>query len=176
VTLHLSRLARRVGHSGTMAADVRMQRLRAAGRDILSLGAGQLDFDTPAPIAQAGVDAIARGCTRYTPVAGTVDLRRAVRAKFERENGLRFGDNEVIVGAGAKSVIFHALLALVDPDDAVIVPSPAWPSYASMVALAGGRVVAAPLAAVDGASSSTRPTIRPARSCRVSRLPSWHPS
>ncbi len=150
MTLRLSRLAGRVGTSGTMAADDRMQRLRAAGRDIVSLGAGQLDFDTPAPVARAGVDAITRGCTRYTPVAGTVALRSAVRAKFERENGLHYGDDQVIVGAGAKSVIFHALLTLVDPDDVVIVPSPAWPSYASMVTLAGGRVVAAPLAAEDG--------------------------
>jgi aspartate aminotransferase len=115
VTLRLSRLAQRVGHSGIIAADDRMERLRAAGRDILNLGAGQLDFDSPAPTAQAGADASARGRTRYTPVAGTVALRRAVRAKFERENGLRFGDDQAIVGAGAKSVIFHALLALVDP-------------------------------------------------------------
>jgi aspartate/methionine/tyrosine aminotransferase len=133
-----------------MAVDERMQALRATGRDIVSLGAGQLDFDTPAPVAHAGVEAITRGRTRYTPVAGTLSLRRAVRAKFELENGLVYGDDEVIVGAGAKSVIYHALLALVDPGDAVIVPSPAWPSYASMVELAGGRVQSATLAADDG--------------------------
>jgi aspartate aminotransferase len=149
MTLRLSELARGVAHSGTMAADERMQALRAAGRDIVSLGAGQLDFDTPAPIAEAGREAIARGRTRYTPVAGTVGLRRAVRAKFEHENGLRYAEDEVIVGAGAKSVIYHALLALVDPGDVVVVPSPAWPSYASMVTLAGGRVQDAPLAAAD---------------------------
>ena len=136
--------------SGTMAADERMQALRASGRDIVSLGAGQLDFDTPAPIAHAGVEAIARGRTRYTPVAGTAALKRAVRAKFEHENGLVYGDREVIVGAGAKSVIYHALLALVDPGDRVIVPMPAWPSYASMVELAGGAVQPAGLAAEDG--------------------------
>jgi aspartate aminotransferase len=150
VTLRLSRLVGAVGTSGTMAADDRMRALRAAGRDIVSLGAGQLDFDTPAPVARAGIDAITGGSTRYTPVAGTVGLRVAVRAKFERENGLHYGDDQVIVGAGAKSVIFHALLALIDPDDVVIVPSPAWPSYASMVTLAGGRVVAAPLTVKDG--------------------------
>jgi aspartate aminotransferase len=135
--------------SGTMAADERMQALRAQGRDIVSLGAGQLDFDTPAPVAEAGVHAIQGGCTRYTPVAGTVALRRAVRAKFERENGLAYGEDEVIVGAGAKSVIYHALLALVDPGDVVIVPTPAWPSYASMIELAGGRAQPAALAAAD---------------------------
>jgi aspartate/methionine/tyrosine aminotransferase len=79
-----------------MAAEDRMQRLRTTGRDIVNLGAGQLDFDTPAPIAQAGVEAIARGCTHYTPVAGTIDLRRAVRTKFERENGLRFVDDRCL--------------------------------------------------------------------------------
>jgi aspartate aminotransferase len=150
VTLKISCLARGVAHSGTLAADERMQALRASGRDIVSLGAGQLDFDTPAPIARAGMDAIASGRTRYTPVAGTAALRRAVRAKFEHENGLRYGDDEVIVGAGAKSVIYHALLALVDPGDRVIVPSPAWPSYAAMVALAGGEVLAAPLSPAEG--------------------------
>ena len=150
MTLKISGLARGVAHSGTMAADERMQALRASGKDIVSLGAGQLDFDTPAPIARAGMDAIASGRTRYTPVAGTAALRRAVRGKFEHENGLAYGDGEVIVGAGAKSVIYHALLALVDPGDRVIVPSPAWPSYASMVALAGGEVVAAPLSPADG--------------------------
>jgi len=150
VTLRLSGLVRGVPTSGTMAVDERMQALRAAGRDIVSLGAGQLDFDTPAPVADAGREAITRGRTRYTPVAGTVALRKAVRAKFERENGLLYGDGEVIVGAGAKSVIYHALLALVDPGDAVIVPTPAWPSYTPMVAMAGGRVVPAALTAADG--------------------------
>ncbi|MBI1797566.1 MAG: pyridoxal phosphate-dependent aminotransferase [Candidatus Eisenbacteria bacterium] len=150
MSVRLSRLAQRIGHSGTMAADERMQRLRAAGRDIVSLGAGQLDFDTPAPIAHAGRAAIDEGLTRYTPVAGTPALRGAVRLKFERENGLVYGDDQVIVGAGAKAVIFHALLALVDPDDVVLVPSPAWPSYASMVSLAGGRVVPVPIEAASG--------------------------
>ena len=147
--LRLSGRVSGVATSGTMAADERMQALRASGRDIVSLGAGQLDFDTPAPIADAGVEAISRGRTRYTPVAGTVTLRRAVRAKFELDNGLVYGDDEVIVGAGAKSVIYHALLALVDPGDRVIVPMPAWPSYASMVELAGGGVQPATLAADD---------------------------
>ena len=150
MTLRLSGLARGVATSGTMAADQRMQALRAGGRDVVSLGAGQLDFDTPAPIARAGMEAIAAGRTRYTPVAGTDALRRAVRDKFAAENGLVYAENEVIVGAGAKSVIFHALLALVDPGDRVVVPIPAWPSYAAMVGLAGGEIQPAPLAAADG--------------------------
>jgi aspartate aminotransferase len=150
VTVRLSQLARRIGPSGTVAADERMQRLRAAGRDVVSLGAGQLDFETPAPVARAGRAAIEEGRTRYTPVAGTTALRRAVREKFERENGLVYADDEVLVGAGAKGVIFHALLALVDPGDVVLVPSPGWPSYTSMVTLAGGEVMAVPLEAKNG--------------------------
>jgi aspartate aminotransferase len=150
MSLRISRLAAAVGHSGTMAIDERMQSLRSQGRDILSLGAGQLDFDTPAPVAAAGARAITEGQTRYTPVAGTAALRRAVRAKFAAENGLAYGEDEVIVGAGAKSVIYHALLALLDPGDGVVVPTPAWPSYAVMVGLAGGRVLEARLEAARG--------------------------
>jgi aspartate aminotransferase len=148
--VRLSRLAQRIGHSGTVAVDERRNALAAEGRDIVSLGAGQLDFETPAPVGQAGARAIETGQTRYTAVAGTTELRRAVRAKFERENGLAYGENEVIAGAGAKGVIFHALLALVDPDDAVIVPVPAWPSYTPMVNVARGRVVGARLTAANG--------------------------
>ena len=150
MTLRVSRLAQRVGHSGTMAVDDRMQALRGLGHDIVSLGAGQLDFDTPAPIGEAGARAITSGQTRYTPVAGTAGLRAAVRSKFERDNRLLYAEDEVIVGAGAKNVIFHALLALVDPEDVVIVPVPCWPSYPPMVAIAGGRVVGARLDARRG--------------------------
>jgi aspartate aminotransferase len=150
MTLRLSRLAQRVGGSGTLAVDERMQALKAEGRDIVSLGAGQLDFDTPAPIGKAGARAIEEGFTRYTPVAGTPALRRAISAKFERENRLGYSEEEVIAGAGAKNVIFHALLALIDPDDVVVVPVPSWPSYASMVQVARGRVVGARLDASHG--------------------------
>jgi len=150
MSLRLSRLAQRIGGSGTLAVDERMQALKAEGRDIVSLGAGQLDFDTPAPICRAGVRAIEEGLTRYTAVAGVPALRRAIRAKFERENKLEYGEDEVIAGAGAKSVIFHALLGLVDPDDVIIVPVPSWPSYASMVQVTRGRVVGARLDAAKG--------------------------
>ncbi|HEY3215509.1 MAG TPA: pyridoxal phosphate-dependent aminotransferase [Candidatus Eisenbacteria bacterium] len=150
MSLKVSRLAQRIGHSGTMALDERIQALREDGRDIVSLGTGQLDFDTPAPVGQAGAAAIASGQTRYTPVAGTPALRRAVQSKFERENHLFYGDDQVIVGAGAKSIIFHALLALVDPEDVVVVPVPCWPSYGPMVTLAGGRVIGTRLEAGNG--------------------------
>ncbi|HYM81048.1 MAG TPA: pyridoxal phosphate-dependent aminotransferase [Candidatus Limnocylindria bacterium] len=150
MTLKLSHLARRVGHSGTLAIEDRMLQLRAEGKDIVNLGVGQLDFDTPEAVRAAGVAAIEQGMTRYTPAAGTEALLRAVRVKFERENGLEYGADEVIVGSGAKSVLFHGLLALLDPEDAVIVPVPAWPSYRSMIAVAGGQMVAARLDARNG--------------------------
>jgi aspartate aminotransferase len=150
MTLKVSRLAQRIGHSGTMALDERIQALREEGRDIVSLGTGQLDFDTPKPVAEAGANAIASGQTRYTPVAGTSVLRHAVRSKFERENHLAYEDDQVIVGAGAKGVIFHALLALVDPGDVVVVPVPCWPSYGPMIAVVGGQVVGTRLEAGNG--------------------------
>ena len=148
--LRLSRLAQRIGNSGTLAVDEKMQALKAQGRDIVSLGAGQLDFDTPGPIGKAGARAIEDGQTRYTAVAGTPALRKAIAAKFERENKLAYREDEVIAGAGAKSVIFHALLALLDPDEVVIVPVPSWPSYASMVQVTRGRVVGARMDAGAG--------------------------
>src|SRR5262249_23654144 len=110
---------------------------------------GQLDFDTRGRVCDAGVRAIQEGRTRYTPVAGTPSLLEAVRAKFERENALQYAADEVMVSAGAKSALFHALLALVDPEDAVIVPVPAWPSYGSMVHVVGGHLVHAPMSAAS---------------------------
>jgi aspartate aminotransferase len=139
----LSRVARRVGHSGTLAVDERMQQLRSRGHDIVSLGAGQLDSETPGPVCDAGVRAIQEGRTRYTAVAGTPSLIEAVRAKFARENGIDYSADEVMVAAGAKAALFHALFALVDPEDVVIVPTPGWPSYASMIQVLGAHVAPA---------------------------------
>ncbi len=145
--MKLSRIALRADPSGTLAVDERYQQLRARGRDIVSLGAGQLDFDTPARVCDAGVRAIQEGQTRYTPVAGTPRLLEVVRSKFARENDLDYGPEEVLVTAGAKSALYHAVLALLDPEDAVIVPTPSWPSYASMIQMVGGQVVPARLEA-----------------------------
>jgi aspartate aminotransferase len=150
MSLKLSRLVQRVGHSGTMAAAEKIAERRTTGQDIVDLGVGQLDFDTPEPIRAAGAQAIEQGHTRYTAVAGTEALRRAVQAKFANENRLEYGLDEVIVGAGAKSVVYHGLLALLDPDEAVIVPTPAWPSYRSMITLAGGATLEARIEARDG--------------------------
>lgn len=127
--------------SGTKEMTARAQALRAAGRDIITLSQGEPDFDTPSVICDAGVAAIRGGHTRYTAVAGVDELRGAVAAKLQRENGLSYDPAEIIVGCGAKQVIFNALFATLDPGDEVVIPAPCWVSYPDMVRLAGGNPV-----------------------------------
>ena len=124
--------------SGTKEMTARAAALRAAGRDIIALSQGEPDFDTPPDICDAGVAAIRGGHTRYTAVAGVDALRGAVAAKLRRENGLSYDPAEIIVGCGAKQVIFNALFATLDPGDEVVIPAPCWVSYPDMVRLAGG--------------------------------------
>ena len=112
--------------------------LKRAGRPVIVLGAGEPDFDTPEPILQAARRALARGDTRYTVLDGSPAMKEAVQAKFKRDNGLDFALNEITVGAGAKQVIYNALMATLNPGDEVILPAPYWTSYADMVAIAGG--------------------------------------
>jgi aspartate aminotransferase len=128
----------RIKPSPTIAITARAMELKAAGRDIISLSAGEPDFDTPAHIREAAKAAIDRGETRYTAPAGIPELRRAITAKFTRENRLDYAPEQVIVSTGGKQVLFNALLATVNPGDEVIVPAPYWVSYPDMVALAGG--------------------------------------
>ena len=115
--------------------------LRAAGRDILSLGAGEPDFDTPEHIRAAAIAAIEAGQTRYTPIDGTAELKAAICAKFRRENELTFAPGEVLVTSGAKQALFNLCLALLGPGDEAIVPAPYWVSYPDMVRLAGAEPV-----------------------------------
>ena len=124
--------------SASIAAKARADALRAAGRTIVDFTVGEPDFATPAHIVQAGVRALQGGQTRYTASAGTPALRRAIVAKLQRENGLAFSDAEVVVGCGAKHIIFNALAASLNPGDEVIVPAPYWVSYPEMVAIHGG--------------------------------------
>ena len=140
----------RFGASPTAAAMARAAAAKAAGRPVISLTTGEPDFDTPAHIREAAVRAMHAGQTRYTAVDGTPELKRAVRAKFARENGLDYAPEEVIVSTGAKQAIFNAVLALVGPGDEVIVPAPAWVSYVDMVKLAGGQPVILPTRPEDG--------------------------
>ena len=131
----------RVRPSPTGAVLALVTELRAQGRDIISLGAGEPDFDTPKHIRDAAVAAIAAGKTRYTPIDGTADLKAAIRSKFARENGLDYGAAEIIVTSGGKQALFNLCMALLGPGDEAVIPAPYWVSYPDMVKLAEGRPV-----------------------------------
>jgi aspartate aminotransferase len=140
----------RVKPSPTLAATARAAQLRAEGKDIVSLTAGEPDFDTPAHIAEAGIAAIRAGHTRYTDVGGTPELKDAIIAKFERDNGLRYARNQVLVSTGAKQTIYNLCMAVLDPGDEVVIPAPYWVSYPDMVGLADGRPVIVPTGPAQG--------------------------
>jgi aspartate aminotransferase len=131
----------RIKPSPTVAAGQKARELRAQGRDIISLDAGEPDFDTPDSIKEAAIAAIRGGQTKYTAVDGTVELKQAIAGKFKRENGLEYGLDQITVGAGAKHVLFNALMATLNPGDEVIVPAPYWVSYPDMTILAEGTPV-----------------------------------
>ncbi|WP_273726594.1 pyridoxal phosphate-dependent aminotransferase [Brucella gallinifaecis] len=131
----------RVKPSATIAVSQKARELKAKGKDVIGLGAGEPDFDTPDNIKQAAIDAINRGETKYTPVAGIPELRQAIVGKFKRENGLDYKPEQVIVGTGGKQILFNALMATLNPGDEVIVPAPYWVSYPEMVAINGGTPV-----------------------------------
>ena len=128
----------RIEPSPTMAVTARAAELKAAGHDVIGLGAGEPDFDTPEPVKDAAIAAIRAGYTKYTRVDGALDLKEAVRDKFRRDNGLDYALDEIIVGAGGKQILFNAILASVDRGDEVIIPRPYWVSYPDMTRLAGG--------------------------------------
>ena len=131
----------RIQPSPTMAVTARAAELKAEGHDIIGLGAGEPDFDTPDPVKDAAIAAIRAGYTKYTRVDGAPELKRAIRDKFRRDNGLDYALDEIIVGAGGKQVLFNAILASVDRGDEVIVPRPYWVSYPDMARIAGGEPV-----------------------------------
>lgn len=124
--------------SPSMGAKLRVDALRAAGRTIVDFTIGEPDFPTPPHIAQAGIDALTSGHTKYTGSAGIAPLRKAIVAKFARENGLSYTPEQVVVGSGAKLVIYNALAATLNDGDEVVIPAPYWVSYPDMVALHGG--------------------------------------
>ena len=134
---HLSR----VKPSATIAVSQKARELKATGRDVISLGAGEPDFDTPDNIKQAAIDAINRGETKYTAVPGIPELREAIVGKFKRENGLDYKPEQVIASTGGKQVIYNAFAATLDPGDEVIIPAPYWVSYPDMVLLNQGEPV-----------------------------------
>ena len=140
----LSATLARVKPSPTIAMTAKAAAMKAAGRDVISLSAGEPDFDTPEHIREAGKRAIDEGRTRYTAVDGIAELKVAIAEKFRRENGLDYAPSQVSVGTGGKQVIYNALMATLDPGDEVIIPAPYWVSYPDMVALAGGVPVIVP--------------------------------
>ncbi len=140
----LSATLARVKPSPTIAMTTKAAELKAAGRDIIGLSAGEPDFDTPLHIREAAKRAIDEGKTRYTAVDGIPELKDAICEKFRRENGLDYAPGEVTVGTGGKQVLYNALMATLDPGDEVIVPAPYWVSYPDMVRLAGAEPVIVP--------------------------------
>ncbi|MCB1387150.1 MAG: pyridoxal phosphate-dependent aminotransferase [Nitratireductor sp.] len=131
----------RVKPSATIAVSQKARELKAAGRDIIGLGAGEPDFDTPDNIKAAANKAIADGKTKYPPVSGIPELRQAIAAKFSRENGLTYAADQTIVGTGGKQILFNAFMATLNPGDEVVIPTPYWVSYPEMVAICGGTPV-----------------------------------
>ena len=138
MTLAVSRRAQRVKPSATLAVTALAARLKAEGKDVIGLGAGEPDFDTPAHIAAAGVQAIQSGFTRYTNVDGTPELKDAIVAKFKNDNQIGYERKQILVSCGAKQTIFNLCMAVLDPGDEVIIPAPYWVSYPDMALLADG--------------------------------------
>lgn len=137
----LSATLDRVKPSPTIAVTTKAQELKAAGRDVIGLGAGEPDFDTPENIKAAGIAAIQQGKTKYTAVDGIPELKKAICAKFQRDNGLTYEPAQVTVGTGGKQVLYNAFMATLNAGDEVIIPAPYWVSYPDMVLLAGGEPV-----------------------------------
>ncbi len=140
----------RIQPSATIAVSMKARELKAAGRDIISLSAGEPDFDTPQNIKDAAVRAMADGKTKYTDVDGIPELKDAICAKFKRENGIDYKRSQVTVGTGGKQVLYNALLATLNPGDEVIIPTPCWVSYADIIGLAGASCVFAQTTQADG--------------------------
>ena len=141
----------RIKPSATMAVTDKARALKAAGRDVIGLGAGEPDFDTPDNIKQAAIKAIESGkASKYTAVEGLAELKTAVVGKFKRENNLDYKPNQIIVSTGGKQVLYNALMVTLNPGDEVIIPAPYWVSYPDMVLLAGGEPVIVPTRMEDG--------------------------
>ncbi|MGH6947181.1 MAG: aminotransferase class I/II-fold pyridoxal phosphate-dependent enzyme, partial [Kiloniellales bacterium] len=135
---------KRIKPSPTIAVTQKARELKAAGRDVIGLGAGEPDFDTPDNIKRAAIAAIERGDTKYTDVDGTPELKRAIVAKMKRDHGLDYKPEQITVGTGGKQVLYNALMATVNPGDEVIVPAPYWVSYPDIALLAEGTPVPVP--------------------------------
>ena len=134
----------RIQPSATIAATQKARDLKAQGRDVIGLGAGEPDFDTPDNIKQAAIEAIQRGETKYTAVGGIPELKQAICDKFKRENGLDYVPEQAFVSPGGKPILYNAMVATLNPGDEVLIPTPYWVSYPDIVLLAGGTPVTVP--------------------------------
>jgi len=140
----------RLGTESAFEVLARARQLERAGREIIHLEIGEPDFDTPAHIKDAAARAMDAGATKYTALDGTPELKSAIRAKFQRDNGLEFAQDEITVSSGAKQVLYNAMMASLDPGDEVIIPAPFWVSYADIVLIAGGKPVLVPCSEANG--------------------------
>ncbi len=136
--MYVSEKAKNIKASTTLAIDSKFKAMKAEGLDVVGFGAGEPDFDTPDYIKKAAIEAINAGKTRYTPAAGTMEVRKAVAEKFSRENGLSYEPTQIVVSNGAKHSLVNAFMAILNPGDEVIIPAPFWVSYPEMVKLADG--------------------------------------
>ena len=140
----------RISPSQTIGMATKARELKAKGRDVISLSAGEPDFDTPDNIKDAAIKALREGKTKYTDVDGIPELKAAIAAKFKRENNLDYKPSQISVGTGGKQVLYNALLCTLNPGDEVVIPAPYWVSYADIVLLGGGKPVSAPCRIEDG--------------------------
>mgnify|MGYP001186452800 CR=1 FL=1 len=147
--MHLSQAVGRITPSMTIGMDDRARTLRRQGVDVISFAAGEPDFDTPAAVKQAAIEAIQEGFTKYTSPAGIIELRQAVAARLRRDYGTAYEPDEIVVTAGGKPALFFALQAICDPGDEVLVPVPAWVSYIEQIRMAGARPVLVPTEAAE---------------------------
>jgi aspartate aminotransferase len=163
--MSISARARNTAPSPTLAISAKAKALQAQGKDVIGFGAGEPDFDTPDYIKQAAIDALHAGYTKYTPSAGDVDLKDAIIAKFQRDNGLQYSRDQVIVSCGAKHSLYNVFQAMLDPGDEVLIPAPYWVSYPEQVKLADGIPVIIP----TQAANDFMPTVDAIRSAITSR-------
>jgi aspartate aminotransferase len=136
--------------SPTLAVSAKAAKLKAEGKDVISMGAGEPDFDTPQHIKDAAVEAMKKGFTKYTPAGGTASLKKAIIAKFKRDNGLEYTEKQILVSAGGKQTSFNLCLALLNPGDEAIIPAPYWVSYPDMAQVADGKPVFIPTGIEQG--------------------------
>ena len=148
--LGISQKAKNIAPSATLAMDAKAKAMKAAGENVIGFAAGEPDFDTPVAIRDAMKEALDRGMTRYSPVPGTLELRKAIADKLSHDNGLQYGPDQIIVSNGAKHSLYNALFTLLDDGDEVIIPTPCWVSYPEMARMVGGVPVFVPAGEKEG--------------------------